>query len=322
MAQSTVACPVCGGTILDYEKFWGCEAGETCPENFKVYKSISGYTLTTADLVDICSGAVTAEREFFSQAKNKAFTAKMAWDSKERKVRLRFANDELNEALKDVLCPDHNVPLRSSEKTFYCPTKLSDEEWCPVKAWRDCNGHALTPEELGQLLLGVELGPWVMVSRTKGTKYRATVEWNFDEYKIKYTFVNGKSDEPNPAEDAPRGEPSTGGAPNAGTTVKASGTIVKAAAVDVPKWVEVLPEKAAQVTKLLGLDEEDSELILEAAIASVTGARGKSAKDIPTRDEALAVAKELNELAIGRLEPQAEFGDDGSECYVLVESAS
>ncbi len=317
MAQSTVACPICGGTILDYEKFWGCEAGDKCPENFKVYKTISGYALTTADLVDICNGAVTAERKFFSQAKNKPFTAKMAWDSKERKVRLRFANDELNEALKDVLCPNHNVPLRASEKTFYCPTKLSDDEWCPVKAWRDCNGHALTPEELGQLLLGVELGPWVMVSRTKGTKYRATAEWNFDECKIKYTFVNDKQDEP--SDD----EPPTGGAPAAVTLAKTTAAVTATAAdpEEVPKWVLVLPEKASQVTKLLGLDDKDSDLILEAAIASVTGARGKSAKDIPTRDEALAVAKELNELAIGRLEPQAHFDDDGRERYVLVESA-
>ncbi|MDA8080660.1 MAG: hypothetical protein M0Z96_03470 [Actinomycetota bacterium] len=321
MAQSTVACPICGGTILDYEKFWGCEAGDKCPENFKVYKTISGYALTAADLVDICNGAVTAEREFFSQAKNKAFPAKMAWDSKERKVRLRFANDELNEALKDVLCPDHNVPLRSSEKTFYCPTKLSNEEWCPVKAWRDCNGHALTPEELGQLLLGVELGPWVMTSRTKGTKYRATVEWDFDEHKIKYTFSNGKQDDPNPADEPPQGEPPAHGAPTAVAMAKTATTSGTTAA-EVPKWVTVLPEKAAQVTRLLGLDDEDSELILEAAIAAVTGARGQSAKDITTSEVANAVRTELNQLAIGHLEPQAHFGDDGSECYVLVESAS
>ena len=75
------------------------------------------------------------------------------------------------------------------------------------------------------------------------------------------------------------------------------------------------------MTKFLGLDDEDSELILEAAIAAVTDGRGKTVADIATREEANAVVMEFNLLGTGRKYPQAQFGDDGSECYVLVSAS-
>ena len=331
MAQNEVLCPICGGKILDHGKYWACESGDRCPERFKTWKEMSGYTLSVVDLVDICNGALTEEHEFISKAKGTKFKTRLGWSSEQRKVEFKFGPKE---STKKALCPDHNVSLRVSDSMYHCTTKLEDGNWCPVKAWRSYGGRALSDEELGNLLLGVVLGPWDLTSKD-GKPYQATAEWDFGENKVKLTYVNNEGSAQ--AENRPASRPapasvvpvmvSTGGAETAEVTgsVRTDDTSVTAVngatAGNAPKWVEVLPQKAAQVTQLLGLGDEDSELILEAAIAAVTGSRGKTAKDIATREEALAVVKELNELAIGRLEPQPYFGDDGSECYVLVRAS-
>jgi len=306
MGEQAVVCPICMHGILDSGDKWVCGQGDHCPQGFKVYKKTARYDLTVADLVDICNGALTQEHEFFSQAKNKTFKASLAWDSSERKVIFKFQNTR--ETVKGVLCPDHNVEFRASEKRYYCPTKLSEGVWCPVGAWRGFGGHELTGEELGQLLLGLVLGPWELRKKDGSGTYMATAEYDFEENKVKLTFVNGGTED--------------GQKPKAESAVVKTATSVTVAteseSSEAPKWVTGLPQKAAQVTKLLGLNEEDAELICEAAIASVTGGRVKTATGIVTSEEANAVNKELNELAIGRKFPQAQFGDDGSECYVLV----
>ena len=323
MAEQTVTCPICGSQIMDYGRNWACEAAN-CPQKFKVYKEMSGYQLTVADLVNICGGAITDEHEFTSKAKGTQFKARLAWNSQERKVEFKFENSR--EAVKGVHCPEHNKELRASEKRYYCPTKLSEGVWCPVGAWRSYGSHQLTGEELGKLLLGLEVGPWNMKKKDGSGTYLVMAQYDFDQNVVTLTYVTepgGNEAQPNTVptvaatKASPTGSAVTVSAPTASTATGSVATESQA----VPKWVEILPEKAAQVTKLLGLDDVDSDLILEAAIASVTGARGKSAKDITTSEVANAVRTELNELAIGRLEPQAHFGDDGSECYVLVSAS-
>lgn len=317
MGEQAVTCPICGSQILDYGRNWACESKD-CPQKFKVYKEMSGYQLTLADLVDICGGAVTEEHEFTSKAKGTTFKARLAWSSEKRKVEFKFQNS--SETLKGVHCPIHNKELRASEKRYYCPTKISEGEWCEVGAWRTIGGHQLTAEELGQMLLGLEVGPWRMTKQDGSGTYMAMAHYDFDENKVKLAVLNqqgGDGGQPATVPTVVKTEAAaTVSAPSASTAGGSAATESKAD----PEWVEVLPERAGQVAKLLDLGDKDSELILEAAIATVCGSRGKSAKDVATAEEANAVLREINGLAIRRKYPQSQFGDDGVEYYVLVEN--
>ncbi len=328
MAQSALSCPICASTIMDYDKYWGC-SGENCPEKFKVWKEMSGYTLSVEDLIDICGGALTKDRTFVSKAKGSTFTARLVWDSKERKVRMRFPGDELNEALKNVLCPNHNVALRASEKSFYCPTKSADGSYCNFSAWRNISGHSLTPEELRQLLSGAKLGPWTLTSKG-GKPYQATAHWSFDENKVKLTFV--PEDEDPPEGGTPAHDPSPTPGPVTPVTVSTASE-PKAQAVQVAQatgatssttrgdkgWIEFLPKKASQLAVALDLGPVGNA-ICEAAIQLVTKGQARKPEELD-REQALQVKSVFDAIANQDLVLAAQYSQSGELRYKISKAA-
>lgn len=183
-------CPVCHSAIFDAGDKYVCEKMDQCPGEFKVWGKIAGYELTTEDLAIICAGEETPERELTSKA-GKPFHASLVWDDKERKVVFKFQNTR--ETLEGVLCPEHGVQLRGSEKRYYCPMKISEGVWCPVGAWRTIGSHVLTKEELADLLDGVPVGPWEMKKKDGSGTYQVLAEYDFDENKVNTDFYNSAS---------------------------------------------------------------------------------------------------------------------------------
>ena len=181
-----VNCPSCGSEVFDAGNMYLCESGDQCPGGFKVWATIAGYAVTEEDLAAICEGKVSEEREFTSKA-GKPFKATLNWDFEERKVAFKFRDREVVEG---VLCPDHEVELRASEKRYYCPTKADDGSWCQVGAWRSIGDHEVTPSELAELLSGVPVGPWELTKRDGTGTYCVMAEFDFDENKVVTTFVD------------------------------------------------------------------------------------------------------------------------------------
>ena len=182
-----VNCPSCGTEVFDAGNMYLCERGDQCPGGFKVWATIAGYTVTEEDIAAICEGKPGEEREFTSKA-GKPFKATMTWDFDERKVAFKFREER--KAVEGVLCPDHGVELRASEKRYYCPTKIEEGVWCQVGAWRTYGSHNLTPEELGELLVGVPVGPWEMKKRDGTGTYQVMAEFDFDENTVVTSFVD------------------------------------------------------------------------------------------------------------------------------------
>ena len=183
-------CPSCHSAIFNAGDKYVCEKMDQCPGDFKVWGKIAGYVLTDEDLATICDGKETPERTMTSKV-GKEFHASLMWDDKERKVVFKFQNTR--ETLEGVLCPDHEVELRGSEKRYYCPTKLEEGVWCPVGAWRTIGSHAVTKEELADLLEGIPVGPWEMQKKDGSGTYQVMAEYDFEENKVNTDFYGSAS---------------------------------------------------------------------------------------------------------------------------------
>ena len=182
-----INCPTCGSEVFDAGDMYRCAMMDQCPINFKFYSKVAGYELSPADMVAICGGVSTEEHELTSKT-GKPFKASLIWNTEEGRVIFQFANTR--ETLEGVLCPDHGVELRGSEKRYYCPTKIEEGVWCQVGAWKSYGSHNLTPEELGQLLSGIPVGPWEMQKKDGTGTYQVVAEFDFDENKVVTSYVD------------------------------------------------------------------------------------------------------------------------------------
>ena len=187
-----INCPTCGSEVIDTGDMYRCSRMDQCIDDFKFYTKIAGYELSDSDIGAICDGLPTEEHEFTSKA-GKQFKANLIWNTEEGKVTFQFKNT--SQPLEGVLCPDHGVELRASDKRYYCPTKLEEGVWCPVGAWKSYGSHNLTPEELGQLLSGVPVGPWEMKKKDGTGTYQVVAEFDFDENKVATSYVQPSDQE-------------------------------------------------------------------------------------------------------------------------------
>ena len=181
-----IHCPACGGEVSDAGNMYLCDNGEQCRGGFKVWARVAGYTLSEEDLTAICAGQTSEEHEFISKA-GKPFRAKLRWDFEEQRVIFKFR--EAPKVIEGVMCPDHEVELRASDKRYYCPTKLEDETWCRVGVWRSYGDHEVTPEQLSEILSGVPVGPWELTKRDGTGTYEVMATFDFEENKVVTIFV-------------------------------------------------------------------------------------------------------------------------------------
>jgi hypothetical protein len=157
-----------------------------CPSDAsRIFCETAQYTLTENDIEAIASGGVTEIHEFVSRA-GKEFRASLTWNKQDHKVAMVFPAPK--PSVEGVLCPDHFVELRMSEKRYFCPTKIDNEDWCPVGMWRNHAGHEIEPAELEQLLLGLTVGPW-MLTRRSGDTYEVMATYDFGEHKLTTSLV-------------------------------------------------------------------------------------------------------------------------------------
>lgn len=190
-------CPECKDVVVELEYRWECNNVDC---SFKAYKTMVGYSLTEEDIECICNNKPTPKRPFVSK-EGKEFSAPLIWASEgtpdvppEKWNQVTFQPFK-KEFVEGSSCPDHDVPLRVSEKRYYCPTKTGDD-WCPVGIWRNIQGHNVTKEEAVELLDGLVVGPWTVESRMDGKPYQITAEWNFDKHKVDTQIIkHAKSQE-------------------------------------------------------------------------------------------------------------------------------
>lgn len=77
--QTDYKCPVCGSSLNQYQKGWGCSAYPNC--NFFIYAEISGHKMTEKDVKQLLDHGSTDEiTDFYSRKKKKKFSAKLVLD--------------------------------------------------------------------------------------------------------------------------------------------------------------------------------------------------------------------------------------------------
>ncbi len=193
-----IKCPECTKEMIDGGNRWECS---TCAK-VTIYKETAKYTLTEDDVNAMANGGATEIHEFTSRA-GKPFRARLRWHAQEQKA--TFVFPEPKPSIEGVLCPDHFVELRMSDKRYYCPTKIDDDSWCPVGMWRDHAGHTITTDELEKLLLGMTVGPWTLTTRDAKSSYQVVATFDFTEHKLRTSPVDGDVSElePVPVVEAP-----------------------------------------------------------------------------------------------------------------------
>lgn len=84
-------CKLCEGKVIDKGKFYGCSNYSKTKCNFTISKKVMGKSITQKLIKQLLKDGVTDLIEGFS-GKDKSFSAKLAWDEKDNKIKFMFSN--------------------------------------------------------------------------------------------------------------------------------------------------------------------------------------------------------------------------------------
>lgn len=88
--ETSLACPSCGGTVLEMEKMYGCSNYSSKNCKFTVWKNIGGKEMTLELIRDVLEKGQTEKFDGFISKANKPYSAKLKWNPTKKTIEISF----------------------------------------------------------------------------------------------------------------------------------------------------------------------------------------------------------------------------------------